>query len=433
MNSVTSRSFRSLLFFFAALSLFGCWLIGAPEAVIVCISVVSMVIGFSLGGVNRLQNCCIVVASVALTFIAADFVIRGLWPELIYHRPHDMFARRIPSYPMLWRYEPNVAYWGEIYGDLASIAKDKSLRDRRVVKFVTDSAGFRNTMLSEKIDVVVLGDSFSLGTGTTQDSTWVSLLSTNLDLNAYNLSMPGNPQRHFINLQKEFSRLRIGPGAVVLLAIFGGNDLDETYIRTNDFAAIAPQELYAVCKFSIRSFRDRSPIGHLTNAILRREEYRQQADMVLTKQFPNGRTIAFYEPYADRTRRSPREIVDHSNSTRLEKALSTLKTYCQRHSLDLTIALLPAKEEVYRWCVDNRSPWTTGTEASGFGVVLDHYCRRHSIPFLDLKNVMASEARVVFEKSGQCLWWYDDTHMNHNGHKVIATALGEHIQQHFHM
>ena len=167
MSAVATRSFRSLLFFFAVLSLFGCWLIGAPEAVIVCISVVSMVIGFSLGGVNRLH-----------------------------HRPHDMFARRIPSYMMLWRCEPNVAYWGEVYGDWRLLPRTKSVRDRRVVKFVTDSAGFRNKMLlSEKIDVVVL----------------------------------------------------IGPGAVVLLAIFGGNDLDETYLRTNDFAAIAPQELYAFC------------------------------------------------------------------------------------------------------------------------------------------------------------------------------------------
>ena len=104
------------------------------------------------------------------------------------------------------------------------------------MRFVTDSAGFRNEKYpSGKIDIIVVGDSFSLGTGTTQDSTWVSLLSSSLKLNIYNLSMVGNPQRHFMNLQKELTRLNVEPGTIVLLAIFGGNDLDETYLENTDF------------------------------------------------------------------------------------------------------------------------------------------------------------------------------------------------------
>ena len=390
------------------------------------------IIALSFVGADWPKTGCLVATSTALTIVVADLAIRGMWPELVYYRPHEMFARSIPSYPMLGRYEPNVFFDGVVYGDLASVSRDESLRDHRNMRFVTDSAGFRNEKYpSGKIDIIVVGDSFSLGTGTTQDSTWVSLLSSSLKLNIYNLSMVGNPQRHFMNLQKELTRLNVEPGTIVLLAIFGGNDLDETYLENNDFKSLVPQNTYDICKNTLRWFQARSPFSQLLDSVLRREEYQRQVDKVLKRQFPNGRTIAFHKPYVRRVQRSPEEVVAHPNAKALVRVLGDMRRYSEMHSLEFLVVLLPAKEEVYRWCLEGRTPWTTTTNTSGLGVVVGDFCKVSEISFLDMKGEMVSKAQVFFKQLGQCLWWYDDTHMNHNGHKVIAAALHEHIRDHF--
>ena len=83
--------------------------------------------------------------------------------------------------------------------------------ETRSIDFITDSYGFRNKPLDEGpvYDILLLGDSFTVGNGTTQESTWATLLSSRYNLKVYNLAIPGSPWHSYVNLAMEMERLDI--------------------------------------------------------------------------------------------------------------------------------------------------------------------------------------------------------------------------------
>ena len=54
-------------------------------------------------------------------------------------------------------------------------------------------------------------------------------------------------------------------------------------------------------------------------------------------------------------------------------------------------------------------------------------CEDLRVACLDLTPTLIAASRQAFETSGALLWWYDDTHWNVHGNKVVATAIYEHL------
>jgi hypothetical protein len=133
--------------------------------------------------------------------------------------------------------------------------------------------------------------------------------------------------------------------------------------------------------------------------------------------------MLFLKPYADVRQRSYEQVVAHANYRPLRQTIAAAADLASRLGVTLRIALAPAKEEVYAWVLDGTEPWTTTAAPSGVGKALGAVCAELGIDYLDLKPVFVETSKMLFERSGETLWWYDDSHWNAHGHDLAAAVI----------
>lgn len=371
-----------------------------------------------------LLNLALLVISSGITIVGVDVVLRLFGDELIYYRPHEMFVERWPEMPLVGRYKKNVDYSGETYGDLAAMIGDDHLREGRHIVFKTDSFGFRNSEEipdHEAYDLIVLGDSFGVGNGTTQESTWVALLQRRYGLRTYNLSMAGSPWQSYVHLATEITRLQVHERSIVLLTLFSGNDLDEYYYhRDVELSDLPWNGIAARLGARIATFTRRSPIRQMVSGLLHRN--RSIAD-VLVMDFLDGRKMLLFQPHATRMNRTEAMIRNHPNYDRLLDAIRRIKRIAAEHNSTVVILLLPSKEEVYEWVLDGSPPWTTDTRPSGFATAVGNFCRQSNLSCFDLEPSLVEASEEEFKESGELIYWTDDTHWNEKGHSIVADIV----------
>lgn len=366
------------------------------------------------------MSCCFIVT-------LFDLISRPLLRKKLYYRTYEMFTRRWPPMPSLTRYYKNVSYEGEEYGDLAAMSGVRDYRQTRKVIFKTDSFGFRNAQTaSEKVlDIIILGDSFGVGNGTSQDEIMSSVFIEKYGLKAYNLSSVGSPWAELMNLKIEFKRLKTSGKTVLLWTIFTGNDLFEAYGGGMNPAVFNnPVKRFLV---SFYTFRRRSPVRLLLKRFAERGETDKMTDMVIARDFLDSRKILFYKPYSEQRNFTADDILRHENYEKLAAVFGEMKKYSESKHINIAVVLIPAKSEVYSWALDGKPPWTSDSKPSAFSVVVKDISRRNGFRFLDLKPFLIDESKQVFDESGELLWWYDDTHWNGKGHSAAAAVIYENI------
>lgn len=374
----------------------------------------------------RVKRVTLVLLSIYFAVSLFDLSARPLFFHLFEVRPGVQFIYRWPPLPRLQRYVADVNFEGVTYGDLADISGRRDWREERRVKFVTDAYGFRNEPPSggeeaRALDVIVLGDSFGVAAGTSQEETLSSLLARDYGLSVYNLSVSGdNPQHEYANLLLEGKRLKARQEARVLWLIFAGNDLDEQFYPELEKPQPRWPGLFARLADGFSDFRSRSPVRRILPP-------RPSAGLVVEQKFVDGRSVLFYAPYVERVGRAAEEVRRHLNIERLKATLGAMERLAGERRLKVAVALVPSKEEVYSWALDGTPPWSVGKEPSGFSEVLRELCEQHGFRFLDLKPTLVEESRRVFEESGALLWWRDDTHWNGTGQRVAAVSVYENL------
>ncbi len=376
----------------------------------------------------------VVLSSIAVTLILTDVFVRIFMPGYMFFRPNAMFIVTSPERPYVQRYMANRKYDGMTYGDLAAMSGKDYLREPRHMFFFSDAYGFRNRpeIAEQPSDMLVLGDSFASGVGSSQDSTWASLLACKHGIRNYVLAFPGSPWQQLIDLKMEFQRLNLRPHATVLLALFSGNDLDETYGPSNKLSDLPANGLVDSFLQSLDTFRRRSPIRRLGRQLRWRaykltNENQEEDSPIVVKPFLSGRDIAFYKDYVAHAGRSAEELRALPKFSRFISTLDDLTGFCREHELHLKMVVFPSKPEVYRWVVDEQAPWSTSAEPTPFSSIVVHYCEEHHVPCLDLTPHLVKISHDLFLKSGRILWWYDDSHISHLGHRVVAGLIYEHL------
>jgi hypothetical protein len=363
----------------------------------------------------------LVLLSVCLAVTIFDLVARPLLASSV--RPADRFIRRWEDLPLLKRYVPSVNYEGPTYGDLAAVARRSDLRVWRRIRFVTDEYGFRNEPPApgagaRPLDVIVLGDSFGVAAGTSQEEILCSQLARNFGLSTYNLSISREgPQQEYANLVLENQRLPVREGTCVLWLIFTGNDLDDPhYPELENPRPVRPPLLTRLAN-GISDFRSRSPVRRLLS--------RGGAKAVIEKTFLDGRPVLFEEAYARRSRRTDADVLRHPNFPKLEVTFGAMERLAGERHLSVAVVLVPGKEEVYAWLLDGAPPWSSGREPSGLSTVMRGLCGRHGFRYLDLKPALVEASAREYGKSGGLLWWHDDTHWNGPGQRTAAEVIHE--------
>jgi hypothetical protein len=371
---------------------------------------------FARGSV-RARKFLLVALSAAVVVTACDLALR-LSPLV----PDDL-VERWPRMPLVNRSAPNLNYEGYRFNDLSRMAGVREWREDKLVRVVTDSAGFRNDpgATARPLDVVILGDSFAAG-AVSHEHTWASVLARDYGRSVYSLASPAaGPWHEYVNLWAERDRLKINRGAVLVWQLFTGNDLEDDY-GPLEMGELPWRGAAAGWRGRVETARRRSPV----RLLLRRRRGKQT---VVASDFPNGRKLLFYKPYIEAASRTPEEVVGHPNYARLRATVAAVKSLSEALGLRPSVVLVPAKEEVYSWVWRGEAPWTGAAVPSGFAAVLKRVCEEEGLPFLDLKPSLFAESRRVYEESGRLLYWYDDTHLNTEGSRFTASVLYRELLQ----
>lgn len=367
------------------------------------------------------KKILLVLLSTCFAITLSDLAARPLLFYLLEVRPSERFIHRWQPLPQLQRYVTGVNFDGAAYGDLAAVSGRRDWREWRQIRFVTDEYGFRNEptdagLEARPLDVIVLGDSFGVAGGTSQQEILSSQLARDFGLRVYNLSIAReNPQQEYANLLVEGKRLKTREGTCVLWLVFPGNDLDERYYPELENPQVVWPGPFTRLANVLSDFRSRSPVHRLLS--------RGESRLVIERKFVDGRWVLFHETYKQRRSRTAEEVMQHPNFKSLKSTLAAMEKLAGERRLTVIVALVPSKEEVYSWALDGAPPWSARVEPSGFSAVLRELCEQHGFRFLDLKPELVEASRYDYEKSGALLWWRDDTHWNGHGQRAAAAAL----------
>ena len=322
------------------------------------------------------------------------------------------------------RFEPNVAFRGRVSGDLAAKSGMPSCREPREIAFQTDARGFRNDGLdlSRPVQVVVLGDSFGLGIGTSQHDIWPSLLATRYGLRVYNLSFPGSPGDELMNLKIELPRIPHDNATVVLWAIYTGNDLDDDY---GDGLEPQPTVWLARCRVRWTTFQNRSPIRQLIFRI-RASTGSAAAKQTLVRTLPDGASVLFYRSTIEAAQRTREEVLAHPHLAPLTRTFAEMARYAGAEGVRVVVLMLPTKDQIYADLLQPETasrPFRTGFHPAAFARVVEQLSAHNRLEFHDLGFPLWTAAGDLFQKNDALLWWRDDTHLNVLGNSALADAV----------
>lgn len=362
-----------------------------------------------------------------VTLALADLVLRPVLRERLHYRAHEMFAESHPDYPALPRYTPNRYFRGTEFGDLAAASGNASVRVERKVEFETDAAGFRNRRQARTnpIDTLVIGDSFGVGVGVSQDETWSELLRTHYGQKVYNLSYPGSPWRGLMRLTLELDQLELAQKTTVIWAFFVGNDLHESYLETMHGKALPKTDLREHWRIRWATFRSRSPIQKMWRNLVATPNRSHLGERVLFRTFLDDSPILFHRDYLEAAKMTRSDITNHYHFPLLEETYKTAADVAKQHNLQIKLVVVPTKAQIYSWLLDGNTPWSTPTKESPITEILREMAEELGFDFLDLAPDFINESKRLFEEEGQLLWWRDDTHWNPQGNRYAAERIHE--------
>jgi len=370
----------------------------------------------------------VVACLIALTVV--DLAARALLKSALYYRPEDIYKNRQPEFPSHSLFESNVSYTGKTWGDLSSMTTRDSLREAREVNFRTDPYGYRNDPWdsTKPLDLIILGDSFGSGIGTTQEEMWDACLRRIYGLNTCNLSMPGNsPWHELLTIKREMPRLQVRPKTTVLWAIFGGNDLDEPCPSILNLPP--PNGFWKRFYVSFSTFCRRSPTKQVAERALAGLVAKPRRDSTIVITLPDSRNFLVFSSDLVREQRSLDEVWQHPNLPKLRAVFAEMGSFTRARNINVLVVYVPTKCSVYGWLPEMAELWgnfTVGQRAA-FSVALDEMCRENGLQFLDLQPPMVQQARQLYEESGELLWWRDDTHWNGRGHAAAARIVADRL------
>ncbi|MGH9659581.1 MAG: alginate O-acetyltransferase AlgX-related protein, partial [Bryobacteraceae bacterium] len=312
-------------------------------------------------------------------------------------------------------YEPNrVVEIERSYGDLAALGNLRRFRQYRRDKVSSDRFGYRNPPgIEGRAHAILLGDSFALGMGVSDEDTLAAQLGRSTGRAIYNQASH-QPLRSLDSVVRMAESLRMTRGTVIWefaerveppvldgrrdplpfpCAWFGaGWDARCAGVRT-----ISPLRILAQ-----RGYKRIQDDDWLPNPY---------AGGVVCETLRNGDTMLFYpgEVRSFHTRRTPRGEV-------WIEAASELR----RHGLDLIVVLLPVKYTVYYPLL--RTPGPAEADPNPYFAGLERQLTAAGIRVVNPTGALRREAAAALDR-GEYLYWRDDTHWNAAGVRVAAREI----------
>jgi hypothetical protein len=387
--------------------------------VVLCIPIVLTLFPRRSQAFDRiLQNCLLFLIGISFSLVGLDLILRPTFGHKLHYSPFNMTSHRLPELPIVGRWDRNLTLEAESYGDLAAMAGDPTLREGRHIVFRTDEYGFRNIPGSHERNLLILGDSFPAGGGTTDDEVFARLLETQYGFRTYNLSFPGGPYEQFINFAIEWPRLNLESHSRMIWTWYTGNDMDDDGGDVWDLTQLPWTEGISAWRVQFKTYRNRSPLRQWIEAI--RIRVKGTPKWVITRYLPDGTPFLFLDGQERWAKASRAQVEQHPNYTKMLRTMDAMQKLTEGRHIDLTILILPTKGEVYRWILEGREPQPDDSRASGFAEAILAACLSKGLMCQDLKPYLMTEAKRLYKTEGKLLWWRDDSHLGKHGHAAIA-------------
>ena len=367
-----------------------------------------------------LQNFLLSVIAVSFSLVGLDLILRPTLGHKLHYSPFNVTSHKLPELPIVGRWDPNLTLETESYGDLAAMAGDPAVREVRHLVFRTDEYGFRNVPGPRETNLLVLGDSFPAGGGTTDEEVFARVLETQYGFHTYNLSFPGGPYEQFINFAIEGRRLKLATPTRMIWTWYTGNDMDDDGGEVWDLAQLPWQKGISAWRVKFKTYRNRSPLRQWMEAVRKRIEGKP-ADVV-TRMLADGRPVLFLQGQENWAKASRVAVEQHPNYPKMLKTMDAMQKLTTERHIDLTILILPTKGEVYRSLFEGK-PQADDSRLSGFAEAFIEACRSKGLVCQDAKPYLLREAKRLYGSEGKLLWWRDDTHPGTEGHAAIASYI----------
>lgn len=359
-----------------------------------------------------LKNSLLIVCSVVLTLLLMESILR------IFYNPIDYLLAKPSPHPYL---------------------------NHKIEPFSTghDKWGFRNEEVPEQAKVVAIGDSMTYGVMASSTSSWPAHLSNKLGANVYNLSLGGYGPLQYLYLFQNYA-LKLNPDTVIL-GIYLGNDLMDAYnlaysneqwsnyrddSQSNSIESnlILPEMSDKKLFSSIRSLLSRTSVLY---RIVTQNKIFDNVRLRETKSLHSTTIPVAKQDYEVLLK--PIKAFRHVNinDDRIQDALRITKSAIldiveigQKHNIDLQVAIIPIKENVYREemianceinCDETVYKKLLGLDEIRTGLFL--FLENNEIPFVDLLPALRKAS------SEEPIYPPHDGHPNGIGYKTIANEL----------
>jgi len=355
--------------------------------------------------------------AVVLLCLLLDVSLRFLPPGLVTFRAFEsMTLFATGDGPFV----PNAVYRNErSYGDLANLGNLPQLRQYRKEVFSTDAAGYRNRRETAKpfTGILIVGDSFTVGSGVSDPFTLSEQLSEISGRRVYNGGDTPGLWKLIEDLQmsrglvvwQQLGRTRLPLSIVPWVIKQGwkrrlvGKALGEKHAET----------LRAVYKYAV-AFESYSPLRILSgravkllqNDVIFPNPYRSE---VVAGKLRNGREILFLAEEV-RTYEADRPTDP--------EAFVKLRGQLQERGIGLLVLLVPGKYEVYHDLLLSAPPSTKRE----FLDVVEERLAAAKVPVVNLTPRFRKEAEALLARD-EYLYWLDDTHWNAEGIREAARAI----------
>ncbi len=292
------------------------------------------------------------------------------------------------------------------FGDLASIANRRDLRQYHVEEFTTDALGFRNPpgMLERgPISVLLNGNSFAAGVGVSDDETLGAQLGKRLGTSVYTIA--GVPSPRFADIVRLQPMLHMTRGVVV-----------HAYLEGYSIAKPEDQETPAYrLELGPRSHLVESlGVSRLAILSMQLKKWLRPAwheGGVVARTLRNGETMLFPDLDPPRYRDESLPAVE---------PWQWLDAHLRERGLQLVVVLVPNKYAVYAPLLRRPEPPRPSRRLDRFAAAL----RASRIQVIDLAEVFERRAAEELDRGGY-LYWKDDTHWNAQGIQLAADEIAK--------
>jgi len=322
--------------------------------------------------------------------------------------------------------------------------------DGAIATMDLDANGFCNPLPdggydAPKIDIVAIGDSFTVCTAVTPEATWTSLLSSTLGRPTYNLGRGGIGPYEYIQILKHFG-LPKKPD-VVVMNIYEGNDLRDAvrywgHADPSLRGAAAPLDRRT--RAPVDNVLGRHSYAYNLLAVALAKGWREAAralDSVLGREGPRDVDFHYRVRLADgdvpfNETNFDSDEVDFALAVRdgrvdlgvFDAALRSFVELAEEHGFRPVVAYSPSAHTAYVEQVAFEDP-AIAAPLAGYSRALRAYLARSAqdLGFLFVDATAAMQTAAAGSRRADLLYFPTNLHYTPAGHRVLADELSRNL------